>query len=59
MKFCAAVSGACVLVTLLTYRKKRMDIMGRRKEQFIDNMKFVAAQKQIAAVANAAQEQKN
>jgi hypothetical protein len=26
-----------------------MDIMERRKEQFIDNMKFVAAQKRMSA----------
>ncbi|KUJ13592.1 MFS multidrug transporter-like protein [Mollisia scopiformis] len=54
MKVCAAISGACVLATLLTFRKQKMDIMGRRKEQFIDNMKFVAAQKQKAAAVKAA-----
>ncbi|KAF8848497.1 MFS multidrug transporter-like protein [Acephala macrosclerotiorum] len=50
MKVCAAVSGVCVLATGLTWRRRRMDIMGRRKEQFIDNMKFVAAQKRAAAL---------
>ncbi|KAL2072915.1 hypothetical protein VTL71DRAFT_10239 [Oculimacula yallundae] len=33
MKVCAAVSGACVLATLVTYRKKPMVIMERRGEQ--------------------------
>jgi len=50
MKVCAAISGACVLATLLTFRKQKMDIMGRRKEQFIDNMKYVAGQKREAAL---------
>lgn len=50
MKVCAAVSGACVLATGLTWRGERMDIMARRKEQFIDNMRFVAGQKREAAM---------
>ncbi|KAL5323742.1 hypothetical protein ACEPPN_008283 [Leptodophora sp. 'Broadleaf-Isolate-01'] len=33
MKVCAAVSGACVLATLITFRKKPMVIMERRGEQ--------------------------
>lgn len=40
MKVCAVISGACVLATLLTLRRERLDIMGRRKEQFIENLKF-------------------
>ncbi|KAG4435971.1 hypothetical protein IFR05_008552 [Cadophora sp. M221] len=33
MKVCAAVSGACVLATLITFRKKPIVIMERRGEQ--------------------------
>lgn len=49
MKVCAAVSGACVLITFLTFRKEKVDIMERRKEQYVDNMKFVVEQKRRAA----------
>jgi hypothetical protein len=41
MTVCAAISGACVLATLLTYRKQPLDIIGRRKEQAVEYMRFV------------------
>ena len=44
-----------MLVTLLTYRKTKMEIAGRRKEQFIDNMKYVAKQRAMKAAAKEAQ----
>ena len=43
MTVCAAISGACVLATLLTYRKQPLDLIGRRKEQAVEYMKFVRA----------------
>jgi hypothetical protein len=43
MIVCAAISAACVLATLLTYRKQPLDLIERRKEQATEYMKFVKA----------------
>lgn len=51
MKVCAVISGACVLAIMLTFRREKLDIKGRRKVQFIENIKFEAAERQKAVRA--------
>ncbi|KAE8448857.1 hypothetical protein EG329_008859 [Mollisiaceae sp. DMI_Dod_QoI] len=46
MKVCAAISGACVIATLLTFKRQKMDILGRRKEQYIENRGWEAGRRQ-------------
>lgn len=53
MKVCAAVSGACVLVTLLTYRKRPMVIMERRREQVEEYVELMAREGREMAMKEA------
>ncbi|KAI9049749.1 hypothetical protein LZ554_005901 [Drepanopeziza brunnea f. sp. 'monogermtubi'] len=48
MRVCAAISGACVLATLLTYRRRPMVIMERRREQVRSHIALEMEEKEEA-----------
>ncbi len=47
MKICAITSAACVLATLITWRKVPIDIVSRRKEQHSEHLRRLKMEKEL------------